>query len=98
MKILILHCSYQFKGGEDTVVEEEIKLLISEGHEVKLLLFSNSGNHVFKVLQLPFNLNSYLRTVEMIKGFNPDVIHIHNLHFAASPSVIYAIKKSKVPF
>jgi len=98
MRILILHCSYQFKGGEDTVVDEEIKLLTSVGHEVELLLFSNTGNELFKVLQLPFNVGSYRKTVSAIKRFRPHVVHIHNLHFAASPSVIYAIRKCKVPF
>jgi glycosyltransferase involved in cell wall biosynthesis len=98
MKILVVHCSYKYKGGEDTVVEEEIKLLSSEGHEVELLMFSNSGNDLLKVLQLPFNVSSYLRTRRVIKIFKPDIVHIHNLHFAASPSVIYAIKNSNLPF
>lgn len=98
MKILVVHCAYKYKGGEDTVVEEEIKLLLSQGHEVELLLFNNSGNELLKVLQLPFNITSYKRTKEVLKRFRPDVVHIHNLHFAASPSVFYAIKSSNIPF
>ena len=98
MRILILHCSYQYKGGEDTVVEEEMKLLISAGHQVKLLLFSNSGNELLKALQLPFNFSSYLTTKKIIKAYKPDIVHIHNLHFAASPSVMYAIARCKIPF
>jgi hypothetical protein len=35
MKILIIHCAYQYKGGEDTVVEEEVKLLKSEVHKLR---------------------------------------------------------------
>ncbi len=98
MRILVLHCAYQYKGGEDSVVEEEIGLLASEGHEVELLLFSNAGNNALKVLSLPFNLSSYVKTRKKLKAFKPDIVHLHNIHFAASPSVIYAIKRSNIPF
>lgn len=98
MKILIIHCAYQYKGGEDTVVEEETKLLRGAGHVVELLRFTNEGNTLLKILQLSFNFSSYLKAKKKIKRFLPDVIHIHNLHFAASPSVIYAAKHSRVPF
>ncbi|HEX8462241.1 MAG TPA: glycosyltransferase family 4 protein [Segetibacter sp.] len=98
MKILMLHCTYQYKGGEDTVVEEEMKLLSLKGHKVELLQFSNSGNELQKVLQIPFNISAYNKTKQVLRRFKPDVVHIHNLHFGASPSVIYAIAKHKTPF
>ena len=97
MKILLIHCAYQFRGGEDTVVEEETKLLTSQGHEVEVLGFSNQGKQWLKLLQLPFNITSYRATRKKIKAFKPDVVHIHNLHFAASPSVVYAVKHSQTP-
>jgi len=98
MKILIIHNAYQFKGGEDSVVANETELLRSDGIEVEVLQFSNAGHALSKVIQLPFNYSSYLKTKEKIKAFKPDVVHIHNLHFAGSPSVVYAIRKCKVPF
>lgn len=98
MKILIIHCAYQYKGGEDTVVEEEMKLLQNTGAETALLHFSNDGETGLKVLQLPFNIGAYRKARKAIKRFAPDIVHIHNLHFAASPSVIYAVKHSGVPF
>ncbi|HEX8378662.1 MAG TPA: glycosyltransferase [Pedobacter sp.] len=97
MKVLVIHTKYRFKGGEDSVVDNEIKLLKSEGIEVELLQFSNVGGTIFKVLQMPFNYSAYIKTKEKINSFKPDIIHIHNLHFAGSPSVIYAIKKLRVP-
>ena len=97
MKILLIHCAYQFRGGEDTVVEEETKLLTSQGHQVEVLAFSNQGKQWLKLLQLPFNITSYRATRKKIKAFKPDVVHIHNLHFAASPSVVYAVKHSHTP-
>ncbi|MEX8548552.1 MAG: glycosyltransferase family 4 protein [Mucilaginibacter sp.] len=98
MKVLVIHTQYQYKGGEDTVVAEEIKLLQAAGVEVELLTFDNHKNALFKLLQLPFNLQSYSKTKSKLAGFRPDIVHIHNLHFGGSASVIYAIKRSKVPF
>ena len=84
---------YKYRGGEDTVVNEEMKLLKSNGIDVELLEFSNEKKSLLKLLQLPFNLSSYLKTYRKLKIFPADIVHIHNLHFGASPSVIYAIKK-----
>ncbi|RYY06958.1 MAG: glycosyltransferase, partial [Sphingobacteriaceae bacterium] len=98
MKVLVIHTGYQYKGGEDTVVAEEIKLLQAAGVTVKLVEFNNHQNVLWKLLTLPFNLQSYIKTKKTITAFQPDVVHIHNLHFGGSPSVIYAIKRSKVPF
>ncbi|MEO5892279.1 MAG: glycosyltransferase family 4 protein [Ferruginibacter sp.] len=97
MKILIIHCAYQFKGGECTVVEEEMKLLQAAGNSVKLLRFSNQGGTAFKLLQLPFNITSYRKAGKILHEFKPDIVHLHNTHFAASPSVIYAVKSKRVP-
>ncbi len=98
MKVLVIHSAYKVKGGEDTVVYEEIKLLQSLGLTVNLLQFDNDKYALLKFIQLPFNISSYRKTKRKIKEFEPDIVHIHNLHFAGSASVIYAIKKSKIPF
>ena len=97
MRILIIHTGYKIRGGEDSVVDNEMDLLRSAGHEVDILRFTNSGYTLLKLLQLPFNYSSYNKTKRAITLFKPDVVHIHNLHFAGSTSVIYAIKKSGVP-
>jgi glycosyltransferase involved in cell wall biosynthesis len=97
MRVLIVHCSYKFRGGEDTVVSEEMNLLRNNGNEVQLLGFNNETNALIKLLQLPFNVPSYLKTRKKLRSYKPDIVHIHNLHFGASASVIYAIKKSRTP-
>ncbi|MDB5138951.1 MAG: hypothetical protein JWR12_867 [Mucilaginibacter sp.] len=97
MRVLIIHTVYKLKGGEDSVVLNEMELLKSAGADVELLEFSNTGNTLLKVLQLPFNYGSFIKTKKKITSFKPDVVHIHNLHFAGSPSVIYAIKKFNIP-
>ncbi len=98
MKVLIIHCTYKYKGGEDTVVMEEMKLLQANGIIVELLQFENDGDTVAKLLQLPFNIGAYNKTRKKLRSFAADVVHVHNWHFAASPSVLYAVKKFNIPF
>lgn len=96
-KVLIIHTYYKLKGGEDSVVENEMELLRSNGMTVELLSFSNSGNTLLKLAQLPFNFSSYRQTKAKIASFKPDVVHIHNLHFSGSAAVVYAVKKCGIP-
>jgi len=100
MKILIIHTFYRFKGGEDNLVHDEMALLQNAGFTVELLEFTNLGSlfgTLFPFFLLPFNLQSFFATINKIRTFKPDVIHVHNWHFAASPSVIVACHYCKVP-
>jgi glycosyltransferase involved in cell wall biosynthesis len=97
VRILFIHTFYQLPGGEDAVVQNEIDLLRKEGHEVELLSFSNSGNGLLKLLAMPYNRGSYKMTTAKLVAFAPDIVHIHNLHFAASASLIRAIHHAGVP-
>lgn len=97
MKVLVIHTSYKYKGGEDTVVAEEIKLLQTAGIEVELLAFNNYESTLFKLVQLPFNLQAYSKVKTKLATFKPDIVHVHNLHFGGSTSVIYAVKRSNIP-
>ncbi|QPH41295.1 glycosyltransferase [Pedobacter endophyticus] len=97
MRVLIIHTYYKLPGGEDSVVENEAELLRSNGHIVDLLPFHNASKTLLKVFFLFFNPAAYQRVIGKIKSFTPDVIHIHNFHFAASPAILYAAKRLKVP-
>jgi glycosyltransferase involved in cell wall biosynthesis len=97
VRVLFIHTFYKLPGGEDAVVQNEIDLLRNGGHEVELLSFSNSGSGLFKLLGMPFNPSSYQKTKVKLAAFAPDIVHIHNLHFAASASVIRAIHHSGIP-
>src|ERR1700759_169338 len=97
MRILFLHTFYRDRGGEDFVCENEIGLLREMGHEVHSLFFHNASNTWFKFLLLPFNFYSYRKTKKKIAAIDPDIIHIHNFHFAGSPALIRAAKKMLVP-
>lgn len=97
MKILFIHTYYKNRGGEDVVVENEMTLLKDAGCSIYFLSFSNSRFTLLKFLLAPFNIFSFVRTWLCIQKFKPDVIHLHNWSFAASPSVIWAASYCKVP-
>ena len=97
MRILIIHTFYQLSGGEDTVVLNEMCLLQQNGHEVSLAQFDNSRYSLVKLLFMPFNFISFIQTIKKIKSFKPDLVHIHNMHFGASSSIIYAAHALKKP-
>ncbi|MVN22144.1 glycosyltransferase family 4 protein [Mucilaginibacter arboris] len=97
MKVLYIHTYYTEKGGEDVVFETEKVKMQLNGITVASVLFNNARYSLFKIILQPFNLLSYYRIIRKIKLFKPDLIHIHNLHFAASPAVVWAAVFCKVP-
>ena len=98
MKILFIHNRYQLQGGEDAVVEQEMKLL-SQYHEVEVLYFQNqSGWKGFiQFLISIWNTNASKKVSKKIIEFKPDVVHIHNWHFACGPIVFRTIHSLKIP-
>ncbi len=101
MKILLIHNSYQQKGGEDSVFENEYRLL-KEKNTVEKLLFNNDNiKSSFDKLKIGVNSISNSRSAksveERIKEFNPDIIHVHNFFPIASPSIFYVAKNMNIP-
>ncbi|MDX2072289.1 MAG: glycosyltransferase family 4 protein [Haliscomenobacter sp.] len=100
MKILIIHSFYRETGGEDNMVLEKIALLKAAGFDVELLGFQNPTKFLDSIVDLfflLFNVSSFIKTLKKIRGYRPDIIHLHNWHFAASPSVIFAAHVLKTP-
>ncbi len=100
MKILVIHTKYRFKGGEDSVVDAEIDLLKKHSHEICLLDFRNSSNNLITFvlfLKMFFNIFSFFRTIRAISKFRPDLVHVHNWYFAASPAVFVAARIKRIP-
>jgi glycosyltransferase involved in cell wall biosynthesis len=98
MKILIIHTYYKIRGGEDVVFEQEVQLL-SKYNEVETLVFHNQTGFkgLFQFLFSIWNIGSAKKLNRKIKNFNPDIIHIHNWHFAASPTVFIAARCKNIP-
>ncbi len=102
MKILIVHNKYRFRGGEDSVVENEIAALRLNGHEVRTYLRTNDeAKGLLARLKLPISAIWSFRTYQeinaTIQDFKPDVMHVHNTWMAISPSCYWAAKKNGIP-
>ena len=104
MKILILYSDSitDFPSGEKRVAEFESSLLQKNGHDVKLVKYSNKilKKSPFKLL-LPFvNIWSplaYFFVKKKISSFNPDLIHFHGINPFLSASAIYSAAIFKLP-
>jgi glycosyltransferase involved in cell wall biosynthesis len=97
MKVLYIHTYYIQRGGEDSVYENELQLMREAGWETQSLLFSNRKFAALKFLVFFFNPVSFWKTCRTIRRFRPDVIHVHNWFFAASPAVFIAARWMRVP-
>jgi len=102
VKILFIHNQYQVRGGEDSVLENEIKLLQNNGHEVKLYSVSNhSIRSIFDKIKVFINVNysneQKARISNFIKEYKPDIVHVHNFFPQITPSVFYACSENNIP-
>ena len=99
MRILILHNYYQHLGGEDIVVHQEVDALKKHGHEV-LVMTDKNKKGLKGLLQYglyPFNKLASIKLMKEINCFAPDVIHLHNIHYALGPLIVRSIRKKNYP-
>ncbi len=100
MKIGIVHTGYLFKGGEDVMVEQEYQLLKKNKVAVEVLYFKNASSRLQQLAEMTtafYNPFSYYRISRWLAAVKPDVVHIHNWHYSASPAVFLAAKKKGIP-
>jgi len=105
MKILVIHNHYREPGGEDAVVEAEVKMLKDRGHKVIVYIRSNKEIEdmsffrrlVFIFRDSIWNKDSYQAIKNIIEKENPDIAHLHNVFLMMSPSVYVALREHGVP-
>jgi glycosyltransferase involved in cell wall biosynthesis len=97
MRILFIHTYYIQPGGEDAVYEAELRLAREAGWETESVLFNNRKHSALKFLFFFFNPVSFWKTCRAIRRFRPDLIHVHNWFFSASPAVFIAARWMRVP-
>lgn len=104
LQILQVHNYYQIPGGEDTVVENEKRMLEEYGYTV--IQYTRHNNELknfslFRKLLLPFstifNPQTYHDVRRIIREKHIDVVHVHNTLNLISPAVYYAALRCKVP-
>lgn len=100
-RVLVVHNTYQHRGGEDTVVESEIALLRGHGHAVETYTRSNDDAGGMFSLALARQTLWSERTVrelgDLIARFRPEVIHAHNTFPLVSPSLYWTAARAGVP-
>lgn len=96
--ILFIHNKYLQKGGEDSVVQNEMSTLRQNGYSIFYQEFNNLHFQKFGIgkLVVPFsiffNIASFLKIYFYLKKHNIGLVHVHNFFYHASPSVFWAAK------
>ncbi|WP_026957103.1 glycosyltransferase [Algoriphagus vanfongensis] len=99
MRILFIHVFYTVRGGEDSVFEQELKLVKSSNFEVESVsLFNSHGfRGIFDFIMSISNPFAWRKIYRRIKIFKPDIVHFHNIHFAIGPLVLRKLSKLGFP-
>ncbi|NQX84865.1 MAG: glycosyltransferase family 4 protein [Flavobacteriaceae bacterium] len=103
MKILLVHNKYGKFSGEEAVVESQIDMLKSNGHEV--ITYYRSSEEILEMKQGKFkaffsalnNPKSKSDIRALIVKEHPNVVHVHNLYPLIAPSVLKMIKGFNLP-
>ena len=106
MKIMLINDFGYSLGGAETYFFKLRDALIQRGHQVLCVSsdrrrsgteqflsdvqLSHSGN--FFNLDSYFNLKNYFQLKSLLHEQCPDVVHLHNIFYTLSPSILYALK------
>lgn len=98
MRILLIHNYYQDPGGEDAVFLQEQQAL-QQQHKTERLTFRNRKGirGLIQYLLYPYNLFAAYRLRTKVREFNPDIIHVHNIHYASGPILFRTARRLKIP-
>ena len=102
MRILIIHNTYQHKGGEDIVMLLERSLLEKYNHEVYDYFVSNDSikgpyQKIKTFMNINYSHNQKKKISKFLKDNNPDVVHVHNFFPLITPSVFDACFENDIP-
>jgi glycosyltransferase involved in cell wall biosynthesis len=100
--VLVIHSRYRSgaASGENRVVEDELRLLASAGHDVASWLPEPEVDGLARVrtgISAIWSRSAVNRLRQLIDDSRPDVIHVHNLFPVLSPAVIRVSHDADVP-
>jgi glycosyltransferase involved in cell wall biosynthesis len=103
MKILVAHNFYQQRGGEDAVMEAEICLLRSAGHQVLEYFRHNDefrNPSLVRIASLGpralWATDTHRAFRDLLRREKPQIAHFHNTLPLISPSAYYACQDARV--
>lgn len=101
IRVLLAHNRYIYRGGEDAVVDAECELLRSRGHETLLYLEDNKElakrNAAIAAIEAIWSFRASRKLRELIRQFQPDIIHVHNTFPQLSPSIFWTANACGIP-
>lgn len=101
LKVLTVHAAYQHRGGEDSVVDSEEGMLVSNGHEVQRFSRDNSSiNEMGRISLLGRTFWSHEAASDFknhLAAFKPDIVHVHNTFPLVSPAIYWVASSARVP-
>jgi len=106
MRVLIAHNRYRSgtPSGENIVVDREVDLLASRGHDVETFFRSNddyadlSAAQKIRTSASPvFGSSARKDFQKSLRAFRPDVVHVHNVYPLISPMILDDCREAGVP-
>ncbi|WP_431475311.1 MULTISPECIES: glycosyltransferase family 4 protein [Marinobacter] len=91
-----------FPSGENSVFEDEKRLLQAHGNEVRT--FEKHSDHILEmsllrkaseIASIPWNSGALAELEKSVSEFRPEVVHVHNFFPRISPSIFYL--KDRLP-
>ena len=58
---------------------------------------ANKLERFFYPFKIIYSREAYKKISKVLDDFNPDIVHMNNINFQLTPSVIYAVKKRNIP-
>jgi glycosyltransferase involved in cell wall biosynthesis len=121
MKILYVNNFFSAKGGAESIMVEEAKLMEALGHDVNF--FATDRGPYFrpeepyaeyfprhidfrdthplqKLRSLPqtiVNQDAQTQLAKVLTLMQPDLVHVHNLHYQLTPAILAACDRHRVP-
>lgn len=105
VKVLLVHNSYQFAGGEDRAVAEDRELLERQGHSTRIYSRSfaelsgarSFGGRLRIALDVLWSRRTHRDLADIVRRWRPDVVHFHNIFPRVSPSAYAVCRAAGVP-
>ena len=103
MRILQVHNRYQGgRGGEDRVMDNESRLLRTNGNEVHQFIAHNDEigkgwSKLRAAIRMPYSKDGGRRVAQAIATYRPDIVHVHNFDYVLTPAIFDACRKARTP-
>lgn len=102
--VMLVHNFYQYSGGEDNVVEAELRLLTTAGHRTVTFFRHNReiADHSWWAkgrlgVRAVWSLDSAREMRSAFQREKPDLVHFHNFLPLLSPALYYVCKDLNIP-